>query len=94
MELKKCESWDERFNIFAKQFSVTYTYLSFANLKTLCITIYKHLSALRQYDPSTLPSIKSSIILLKCSHSSNIAIEEDFGLHKVFKKIYAARLIN
>ncbi|XP_018370195.1 PREDICTED: fatty acid synthase-like [Trachymyrmex cornetzi] len=84
MELKKCESWDERFNIFAKQFSVIYTYLSFANLKTLCITIYKHLSALRQYDPSTLPPIKSPIILLKCTHSSNmIAIEEDFCLHKV-----------
>ncbi|XP_018305415.1 uncharacterized protein [Mycetomoellerius zeteki] len=88
MELKKCESWDERFNIFAKQFSVTYTYLSFANLKTLCITIYKHLSALRQYDPSTLPPIKSSIILLKCTHSSNmIAIEEDFCLHKVTQNV-------
>ena len=52
MELKKCESWDEKFNIFAKEFSVIYTYLSFANLKTLCTTIYKHFSALQQYNPS------------------------------------------
>lgn len=87
MELKKCESWNERFNIFAKQFSTIYPYLSLANLKTLCTTIYKHLSLLRQYDPYTLPPIKSPIILLKCTHSSNmIAIEEDFCLHKVFKK--------
>ncbi|XP_018393294.1 PREDICTED: fatty acid synthase-like [Cyphomyrmex costatus] len=88
LELKKCETWDERYNIFAKQFSAINTSLSSANLKTLCITVYKHLSALRQYDPSTLPPIKSPIILLKCMQSSNIiAIEEDFCLHKVTENV-------
>ncbi|XP_012058645.1 PREDICTED: fatty acid synthase-like, partial [Atta cephalotes] len=94
MELKKCESWNERFNIFAKQFSTIYPYLSFANLKTLCTTIYKHLSLLRQYDPYTLPPIKSPIILLKCTHSSNmIAIEEDFCLHKVTQNVVKVHYI-
>ncbi|XP_012058765.1 PREDICTED: fatty acid synthase-like [Atta cephalotes] len=88
MELKKCESWNERFNIFAKEFSVIYTYLSFANLKTLVTTIYKHFSALRKYDPSTLPPIKSPITLLKCISSFNIpTIKEDYGLHKVTQNV-------
>ena len=84
MELKKCESWNERSNIFAEQFSVIYTYLSLANLKTLGITIYKHFSALREYDSSTLPPIKSPITLLKCISSFNMPIGENYGLNKVF----------
>ncbi|KYQ50077.1 Fatty acid synthase, partial [Trachymyrmex zeteki] len=93
IELKKCETWDKRYKVFAKQFSAVNTSLSLVNLKTLCVTVYKHLSALRQYDPSTLPPIKSSIILLKCTHLSNmVAIEEDFCLHKSRKILkYATR---
>ncbi|XP_018311182.1 fatty acid synthase [Mycetomoellerius zeteki] len=88
IELKKCETWDKRYKVFAKQFSAVNTSLSLVNLKTLCVTVYKHLSALRQYDPSTLPPIKSSIILLKCTHLSNmVAIEEDFCLHKVTENV-------
>ncbi|KAG5347678.1 FAS synthase, partial [Acromyrmex charruanus] len=94
VELKKCESWSERFNIFAKQFSVIYPYLSLANLKTLLTSIYKYLSVLRHYDSSTLPPIKSPIILLKCTHSSNmIAIEEDFCLHKVTQNVVKVHYI-
>lgn len=85
MELKNCNTWNERYNIFAKQFLVIKAPLSLANLKTLCTTIYKHLCALREYDPSTLPPIKSPITLLKCASSPfNIpTMEEDYGLHKV-----------
>jgi len=83
MELKKCETWEERYNIFAKQFLVINTSLSSANLRTLCTTIYKHLSAIPQYDPSTLSPIKSPIILLKPTCPLYSMIEEDYGLHKV-----------
>jgi len=83
MELKKCETWEERYNIFAKQFLVINTSLSPANLKTLCTTVYKHLSAIQQYDPSTLPPIKSPIILFKPTYSFYPMTEEDYGLHKV-----------
>ncbi|XP_018393255.1 PREDICTED: fatty acid synthase-like [Cyphomyrmex costatus] len=82
MELKKCETWNERYNIFAKQFLAMNTSLSPANLKTLCVTIYNNLVAIRQYDPS-LPPIKTPIMLLKPTHPNMIAIEEDYGLHKV-----------
>ncbi|XP_018311540.1 fatty acid synthase [Mycetomoellerius zeteki] len=94
MELKKCESWDERINIFAKQLSVLYTYLSLTNLKTLCTTIYKHLFALREYDSSTLPPITSPITLLKCISLFNIStIEEDYGLHKVTQGVVKVHYI-
>ncbi|XP_018375579.1 PREDICTED: fatty acid synthase-like [Trachymyrmex cornetzi] len=94
MELKKCESWDKRFNIFAKQFSVIHTYLSLSNLKTLCTTIYKHLSALREYDPFTLLPIKSPITLVKCTSSFNIPmIEEDYGLYKVTQGVVKVHYI-
>jgi len=84
MELKKCDTWEERYNIFAKQFLVINTSLSPANLKTLCTTIYKYSSAIKQYDPSTLSPIKSPIILLKATCPLYPMIEEDYGLHKVF----------
>ncbi|KYN04769.1 Fatty acid synthase [Cyphomyrmex costatus] len=83
MELNHCETWDERYNIFAQQFLIMNTSLSLANLKTLCTTIYKHLAAVRQYNPSTLTPIKSSITLLKPTQPLNIPIEEDYCLHKV-----------
>ncbi|XP_011705676.1 PREDICTED: fatty acid synthase-like, partial [Wasmannia auropunctata] len=88
MELKKCNTWEERYNIFAKQFLTTNTSLSPANLKTLCTTVYKHSSAIRQYDPSTLPPIQSPITLLKSTHPLHISmIEEDYGLQKVTQNV-------
>ncbi|XP_011630596.1 uncharacterized protein LOC105422783, partial [Pogonomyrmex barbatus] len=83
LELKKCKSWVERYNVFAKHFLAINTTFSPINLKTLCITIYKHLSAIPQYDPSVLPRIKSPIILLKPTiEISHITLEENYGLHK------------
>ncbi|KAG5308211.1 FAS synthase, partial [Acromyrmex insinuator] len=94
MELKKCESWDERFNIFAKQFSVICTYLSLSNLKTLCITLYKHISAFREYDFSTLLPIKSPITLIKATSSFKTPmIAEDYGLHKVTQGVVKVHCI-
>ena len=88
MELKNCDTWNERYDIFAKQCLVVNAPLSFTNLKTLCTTIYKHLFALQEYDSSNLAPIKSSIILLKPTHPLKLPpIEEDYGLSKVFKKI-------
>ena len=87
MELEKCNTWEERYDIFARSFLVMNTLLSPANLKTLCTTVYKHSSALQHYDPSTLPPIKSSIILLKPTQPLHTLItDEDYGLHKVFLK--------
>ena len=84
LELEKYNTWEERYNIFAKQFLNMNTSVSPANLKTICTTAYKYLSAILYYDSSTL-SINSPIILLKSTYPLNMsAIEEDYGLHKVF----------
>ncbi|KAL6257907.1 hypothetical protein P5V15_011506 [Pogonomyrmex californicus] len=82
MELKNCKNWEERYNAFAKQFLGMNTSLSPTNLRILCTSVYKHSAAIRQYDPSTLPRIKSSIILLKAT-MSHTTIEGDYGLHKI-----------
>ncbi|KYQ49068.1 Fatty acid synthase [Trachymyrmex zeteki] len=94
MELKKCETWDERYNIFAKHFLAMNTLLSPTNLKTLCVTVYKNSVAIQQYDPSTLPPIKSSIMLLKSTHPLNMpSIEENYCLHKVTQNVMKVHYI-
>ncbi|XP_011685782.1 PREDICTED: fatty acid synthase-like [Wasmannia auropunctata] len=94
MELKECNTWEERYNIFAKQFLAVNTVLSPANLKMLCLTFYKHLSAIRQYDPSTLLPIKSPIILLKPTNTMHISkIEEDYGLQKITENVVKVHCI-
>ncbi|KAL6267253.1 hypothetical protein P5V15_000327 [Pogonomyrmex californicus] len=82
-ELKECEYWEEKFNVFAKHFLAVNTSLSPTNLKTLCTTVYKHSSAIRQYQSSVMPVIKSPIILLKPTISHITVIEENYGLHKI-----------
>ncbi|XP_036148675.1 fatty acid synthase isoform X2 [Monomorium pharaonis] len=95
MELQKCNTWEERYNIFAKSFLVMNTSLSPVNLKTLCTTVYKHSSALRHYDPSTLPPIKSPIILLKPTQPLHtLMTDEDYGLHKITQNTVQVHYVN
>ncbi|XP_036143548.1 fatty acid synthase [Monomorium pharaonis] len=95
MELEKCNTWEERYNIFARSFLVMNTSLSPINLKTLCTTVYKYLSAIRHYDPSLLPPIKSPIILLKSTYPLHIPMmEEDYGLHKVTQNVVQVHYVN
>nr|XP_012219068.1 PREDICTED: LOW QUALITY PROTEIN: fatty acid synthase-like [Linepithema humile] len=84
LELRKCETWEERFEIFAKHFSKVIHFLLRPNLQTLYTTVYKNILAIRQYDSSTLPRIKSPITLLKPTSSYASELEEDYGLYKVF----------
>ncbi|XP_067207292.1 fatty acid synthase-like [Linepithema humile] len=83
LELRKCETWKERFEIFAKYFSKVNSLLSRPNLQTLYATIYKNILAIRQYEFSTLPRIKSPITLLKPTLSYAPELEEDYGLYKI-----------
>ncbi|XP_067207658.1 fatty acid synthase-like isoform X2 [Linepithema humile] len=83
LELRKCETWEERFEIFAKYFSKVNSLLSRPNLQTLYATIYKNILSIRQYDSSTLPRIKSPITLLKPTLSYAPELEEDYGLYKI-----------
>nr|XP_012224527.1 PREDICTED: fatty acid synthase-like [Linepithema humile] len=83
LELRKCETWEERFEVFAKYFLKENSLLSRPNLQTLYATIYKNILFIRQYDSSTLPRIKSSITLLKPTLSYAPEFEEDYGLYKI-----------
>ncbi|XP_036143549.1 fatty acid synthase-like [Monomorium pharaonis] len=95
MELEKCNTWEERYNIFARLFLIMNTSLSSANLKTLCTTVYKHLSAIGHYDPSTLPPINSPITLLKPTQPLNIPMtDEDYGLHKVTQNVVQVHYVD
>ncbi|XP_036142705.1 fatty acid synthase-like isoform X1 [Monomorium pharaonis] len=95
MELEKCNTWEERYDIFARSFLVMNRSLSPANLKTLCTTVYKYSSAIRHYDPSTLPPIKSPIILLKPTQPLHISItDEDYGLHKVTQNMIQVHYVD
>ncbi|XP_011705460.1 PREDICTED: uncharacterized protein LOC105460662 [Wasmannia auropunctata] len=93
MELKKCNTWEERYNIFAKQFLTITTSLSYENLKTLCTNIYKYSSAMKQFDSTLLP-IKSPIILLKPTNPLPVPItEDDYGLQKITQNVVKVHYI-
>lgn len=83
MTLEKCKTDEERFNTFAKYFTAQNSTLSLANLKILYTTIYKHLVIIKKYEVSTVPRIKSPVILLKPTIPSAPEAEEDYGLHKI-----------
>ncbi|XP_067209348.1 fatty acid synthase-like [Linepithema humile] len=83
LELRKCETWEERFETFAKYFSKVNSFLSRPNLQTLYTTIHKNILIIRQYDSSTLPRIKSPITLLKSTSSYAPELKEDYGLYKI-----------
>jgi len=84
LQLKKCETEEERFEIFSKYFLKVNSFLSRSNLQTLYTTIYKNILAIRQYNFSMVPCIKSSVTLLKPVSSYTPELEEDYGLYKVF----------
>ncbi|XP_029158961.1 fatty acid synthase-like [Nylanderia fulva] len=82
LELNKCNAWEEKLEVFI-QFSKEINMLTAKNKKILCSTIYDHIIAIQNYNISTLPRLKSSIILLKPTLATITFIEEDYGLYKV-----------
>ncbi|KMQ84247.1 fatty acid synthase [Lasius niger] len=82
LELNKCNTWEEKLEVithFTKEINV----LTVENKKFLCSTVYDHIIAVQDYNISSMPRLKSSIILLKPTLTPFTFIEEDYGLHKV-----------
>lgn len=50
----------------------------------LCISIYKRLIAVKNYDSSDLPPLRTPIVLLKPTAPTLRTGDEDYGLSKVF----------
>lgn len=53
------------------------------NYRIYCESIYKHLLAVHEYDVTSLPPLKSPIILIKPTVLTLKFTEEDYGLSKV-----------
>ena len=83
LELNNCSTWEEKLEIFTIYFSKLYDELTVENQKLICTTIYDHIIAIQDYDISSLPRLKSPIILLKPSLTTITLTEENYGLHKV-----------
>ncbi|XP_032662832.1 fatty acid synthase-like [Odontomachus brunneus] len=83
LDLNKCTNWEQKLDYFITYFSNTNISLSMENLKALCMTIYQRLLALQKYDVSSVPPLRSPIVLLKPTLQSIQMPEEDYGLCKV-----------
>ncbi|KAL6424537.1 hypothetical protein ACFW04_009934 [Cataglyphis niger] len=84
IELNKYNSWEEKLEFAVSYFSEEKDgVLSIENQKHLCLTFYDHIIALQNYNITSLPRLKSSIILLKPTFTSFTFVEEDYGLRKV-----------
>ncbi|XP_077259705.1 LOW QUALITY PROTEIN: fatty acid synthase-like, partial [Temnothorax americanus] len=83
LELDKCNTWEEKLEIFHTYFPKELNALTTKNQKIGCSTIYNHIIAIQNYDVSSLPRLKSSITLLKPTLPMISFTEEDYGLHKI-----------
>lgn len=90
LDLNKCTNWDQKLDYFVTYFSNTNISLSTENLKILCMTIYQRLLALQKYDVSSMPPLRTPIILLKPTLQSIQMSEEDYGLRKVTARFWHA----
>ncbi|XP_025162176.1 uncharacterized protein LOC105185637 [Harpegnathos saltator] len=83
LELNKLINWDDKLNMFVKLLPPLYMKFSAESMKSLCLTIYKHVQALYKYNITELPKITSPVILLKPTTMSLNFPHEDYGLHKI-----------
>lgn len=83
LNLDKCNTWEDKLEIFHSYFPEELNALTIENQKIICSTFYNHLIAIQDYNVSSLPRIKSPITLLKPTFAITSFIEEDYGLYKV-----------
>ncbi|XP_072763295.1 fatty acid synthase-like [Anoplolepis gracilipes] len=83
LELDKYNTWEEKLELLIAHVSKDIDVLTVENQKLLCSTFYDHIIAVRDYNISTLPRLKSAITLLKPTFTSVTFTEEDYGLHKI-----------
>ncbi|XP_025162211.1 uncharacterized protein LOC112590316 [Harpegnathos saltator] len=69
--------------MFVKLLPPLYMKFSAESMKSLCLTIYKHVQALYKYNITELPKITSPVILLKPTTMSLNFPHEDYDLHKI-----------
>ncbi|XP_025158082.1 fatty acid synthase-like [Harpegnathos saltator] len=84
LELSKHDTWEKKWDAVVKCLSDDIVQVtSLENYKIYCTTIYKHLIAIHEYDASSLPPLKSPILLLKPTTSNLPSADENSDLKKV-----------
>jgi len=83
LELNKYNTWEEKLNIFHIHFPKDLNTMTIENQKRLCSIVYNHIIAIRNYDISSLPRLKSPITLFKPTFPISSFTEEDYNLQKV-----------
>ncbi|KAG7203862.1 hypothetical protein KM043_017916 [Ampulex compressa] len=81
--LKKCATWEDKFNEFIKNSPIKNLNASIESLKALYITVYKRLRALQLYDISCIKSIESPVLLLKPTEPATHSASPDYGLQAI-----------
>lgn len=81
--LSKHDTWEKKLDAFIECVPNEILHMAPAeNYKIYFTSIYKHLVALREYDVTSLPPLKSPVLLLKSTFRS-IFSTEDYDLSKV-----------
>lgn len=84
-DLQKCTKWEDKLEFFISHIPANAKLsISIENQRTFITSIYIRSRAILDYDPSDLPPISSSIILLKATSRMMPYPSEDYGLEKVY----------
>uniref|UniRef100_A0A7G8Z9J8 oleoyl-[acyl-carrier-protein] hydrolase n=1 Tax=Meteorus pulchricornis TaxID=51522 RepID=A0A7G8Z9J8_9HYME len=86
VELQRCTSWQEKLDKFIARIPTESLSISAEYQRDICTAVYKRLIALENYDVSSLPPLRSSIILLKPSMPSVKNVSNDYGLSKLTRE--------
>ncbi|XP_032674560.1 fatty acid synthase-like isoform X2 [Odontomachus brunneus] len=85
LELSKHDTWEQKLDAFIGCIPDEFSHIHFESYRIYATSIYKHLLALDEYDTSSLPLLKSPILLLKPTVLSMHYRQDDYDLSKMTK---------
>nr|QNL15122.1 fatty acid synthase 2 [Meteorus pulchricornis] len=84
--LQRCKSWKEKLDDFITHVPTESLPISVEHQKSICTAVYNRLKATENYDVSSLPPLRSSIILLKPSVPAVKNTSDDYGLSAITRE--------
>ncbi|XP_011313292.1 fatty acid synthase [Fopius arisanus] len=86
IELKKCNSWEKKLDVFMARVSAEALGISVEQRRNICTCIYNRLVALGNYNISSIPALRTPITLLKPSIETLKNLPPDYDLGKITKE--------
>ncbi|KAF7409679.1 hypothetical protein HZH68_004060 [Vespula germanica] len=84
LELKKCNSWDEKINTSLNVLSSEHKELFLkADRKNALLSLYMRMRAITTYNPEPMPYLRSPITLFKPQFPSILNVTYDYGLQNI-----------